>query len=164
MFIIIAGLVVFIDQLSKLAIIYYAQSHSISLGRSLSRWFGIFDIVYTTNPGAAFGIFPEQRWIFIGISIIAIVGILFYVWRYKKDITRWSNIGFSLIFGGAIGNLIDRLVRIEVVDFIDVHIGRYHWPAFNVADSAICIGVGLIILEMFIKVKREKIIRTENPK
>ncbi|MDI6782804.1 MAG: signal peptidase II [bacterium] len=152
-FFIIAFIVVILDQLSKLGIIYYAQAQGIPVGHSLMSLGSFLDIVYITNPGAAFGIFPDQRWVFIAISIIAIVGILFYVWRYKQNIPRWSNIGFSLIFGGAIGNLIDRLVRVEVVDFIDVHIGRYHWPAFNVADSAICVGVGLIILELFRKSK-----------
>jgi signal peptidase II len=153
-FYLIAVLVVILDQLTKLAIILYAQSQGVFVKRSLSSWFGILDIVYTTNPGAAFGIFPDQRWIFISISFIAVIGIMFYVIRYQQQISKWSKNGFALILGGAIGNLIDRLVRIEVVDFVDVHIGRYHWPAFNIADSAICIGVGIIIIELFLKTKK----------
>lgn len=163
-FYLIAIIVILLDQITKLVIISYAQSQGIPISRSLTNWRGILDIVYTTNPGAAFGIFPDQRWIFIGISIIACIGIVFYVIRYKKHISKWSNIGFALILGGAIGNLIDRLLRIEVVDFIDLHIGYHHWPAFNVADIAICIGVGMVILELFFKQKKEKIKVEDNSK
>jgi signal peptidase II len=155
MFYIIAIIVILLDQITKLAIISYAQSHEVVIGRSLASWFGVLDIVYTTNPGAAFGIFPDRRWIFIGISIIASIGIIIYTIRYKTQIARWSNIGFALILGGAVGNLIDRIFRIEVVDYIDFHIGYHHWPSFNVADIAICVGVGLVILELFLNTKQE---------
>jgi signal peptidase II len=155
-FYIIAIIVVLLDQITKIAIISYAQSHEVIFGRSLMSWFGMLDIVFTTNPGAAFGIFPDQRWIFIGISILASIGIIVYVTKYKALITKWSHIGFALILGGAVGNLIDRIFRIEVVDFIDVHFGSYHWPAFNVADSAIFVGVGLVIIELFIKTGTQK--------
>ena len=152
-FYLIAIIVILLDQITKLAIILYAQSQGFTVGRSLSSCFGFLDIVYTTNPGAAFGILPDQRWIFISISFIAIIGILFYVIRYKHQISKWAENGFALILGGAIGNLLDRIFRIEVVDFIDIHLGKYHWPAFNVADSAICVGVAIIIIELFRKSK-----------
>lgn len=157
-FFIIAFIVILIDQLTKLVIIFYANSHSIPIGKGLTNWQGILNFVYSTNPGAAFGIFPDQRLLFVAISIIAILAILIYVWRYKKQISGWTNTGFALIFGGAVGNLIDRVFRVEVVDFIDFHIGRYHWPAFNLADTAICVGVGLIIIELFLKTNKGKLV------
>lgn len=163
MFYIIAIIIVVIDQITKLAIISYAQSQHVSFGSSITNWSGALDIIYATNPGAAFGIFPDQRWIFIGISMIASIGIVVYVTKYKSMVSKWASIGFALILGGAVGNLIDRIFRIEVVDFIDVHLGSYHWPAFNVADSAICVGVGLVIIELFLNTKSQKSeVRSQN--
>ncbi|MCX7919867.1 MAG: signal peptidase II [bacterium] len=155
-FFIIAGIIVIFDQITKLAIITYAQSQEGLGSRMLSSWFGFIDIVYTTNPGAAFGIFPDQRILFIIISVIAIAGILFYTIKYQSQISQWSKIGLAFILGGAVGNLIDRIFRIEVVDFIDVHFRNYHWPAFNLADTAICVGVGIIIIELMTKTRSQK--------
>jgi signal peptidase II len=150
----IAFIVVVVDQLSKLALVSYAAANNIPLSRELSHWFSFLNIIYNTNPGAAFGMFPDQRLFFVGISIVVVLAIIIYVWRYRNRISHWTNVGLALILGGAIGNnLIDRLVRGEVVDFIDFHIGQFHWPAFNIADTAICIGVGILILELFLKSK-----------
>jgi signal peptidase II len=78
------------------------------------------------------------------------MAMVFSIWLYrtpKKD--RWTRLGLSLIIGGAIGNLIDRLQYGYVIDFLDLYVGTHHWPAFNVADSAICIGTGLLLIEAF---------------
>jgi signal peptidase II len=101
-------------------------------------------IVYVENKGAAFGLFAALgNKFFIVISLITIAVIIIYALKFAKGLETYS---FSLILGGAIGNLIDRLTIGKVVDFIDVFIGNWHWPAFNVADSALTIGIGLFIL------------------
>ena len=104
-------------------------------------------LVNLRNEGAAFGMFKSiGNNIFIIISLIAIGVIFFMLIKGKED-----PLGLSLILGGAIGNLTDRLFRGSVVDFIDVFAGRHHWPAFNVADSALTIGIGLIFIKLFFK-------------
>jgi len=94
------------------------------------------------NIGAAFGMFKGLgSSFFIGISLLAII---FVMWLLVTS--KYSYFGLSLIFGGAIGNLIDRILYGKVVDFIDFSVGRFHWPAFNVADSALTIGIMIIFL------------------
>ncbi|MBI4849037.1 MAG: signal peptidase II [Nitrospirae bacterium] len=100
-------------------------------------------IVHVENKGAAFGLFANLgNNIFMAISVIAIIAILVYVSRFAKGSEVFS---FSLILGGAIGNLLDRIATGKVVDFIDVYINKWHWPAFNVADSALTVGIILFI-------------------
>lgn len=104
-------------------------------------------LVNLRNEGAAFGMFKSfGNNIFIIISLVAIGVIFFMLIKGKED-----PLGLFLILGGAIGNLIDRLFRGSVVDFIDVFAGWHHWPAFNVADSALTIGIGLIFIKLFFK-------------
>jgi len=99
-------------------------------------------LVHIRNEGAAFGLFRSLGNVsFIIISIIAIAVVSYLMIREKRD-----RFNLSLILGGAIGNLIDRLIYGNVTDFIDVYAGRFHWPAFNVADSALTIGISLIFL------------------
>ncbi|MFN3479239.1 MAG: signal peptidase II [Thermodesulfovibrionales bacterium] len=99
-------------------------------------------IVHIRNVGAAFGLFRGFGNItFIIISIAAIIAVFYLLVRDKKD-----RISYSLILGGAIGNLIDRIIYGDVTDFIDLYAGRFHWPAFNVADSALTIGISLMFL------------------
>ncbi|MBI5098972.1 MAG: signal peptidase II [Nitrospirae bacterium] len=101
-------------------------------------------IVYIENKGAAFGIFSNLgNNVFIAISLIAIIGIIVYAVRFAKGLEIYS---FSLILGGALGNLNDRIMLGKVIDFIDVFVGKWHWPAFNVADSALTIGIALFIM------------------
>lgn len=110
-------------------------------------------LVNLRNEGAAFGMFRSfGNNIFIIISLVAIGVIFFMLLKSKED-----PLGLSLILGGAIGNLIDRLFRGSVVDFIDVFVGRHHWPAFNVADSALTLGIGLIFIKFFLKKNEEPI-------
>lgn len=113
----------------------------------------LFAFTYVRNSGAAFGILARQsqeflRVFFPAVTLLALVGLGVYFVRvpYRQTLTLW---GLCLIVGGAIGNGIDRLWLGQVIDFIDVHWYAYHWPAFNVADSSICIGVGLLLLDSF---------------
>lgn len=120
----------------------------------LSQWvphtiFPGFDLVLVRNYGSAFGfLYHADGWqtkLFIGFAIV--VTIILLIWLARLSHTRgnrWSAIAITLIIGGALGNFIDRAVHGYVVDFIDVYIGQYHWPAFNLADS--CISIGAIML------------------
>lgn len=104
------------------------------------------------NEGAAFSFLSDQggwqRWLFSGLA--AAVSVVLTVWLFQlRSGQKWTAAALSLLIGGALGNLVDRLVFGHVIDFIDVFYGRWHWPAFNVADSAIFIGVAMILLETF---------------
>jgi signal peptidase II len=114
---------------------------------------GFFDLTHVRNTGGAFGIFGGEKGglgsiLFVVVSLIAIGAIVVLFLKIKEN-EKTLAIAFSLILSGAVGNLIDRLRYGEVVDFLDFHLSSYHWPAFNVADSAICIGIGLMALELF---------------
>lgn len=119
---------------------------------------GFFNIVYVLNPGAAFSFLHDmnesyRRLFFITVTIIAIFVVL-YIFAHEKS--KLNIAGFALILSGAIGNLIDRIIIGKVVDFLDFYYKTYHFPAFNVADSCITIGVALIIIDMlFFNKKRE---------
>jgi signal peptidase II len=111
------------------------------------------------NTGGAFGIFGGEKGglgslLFVLVSLIAIGSILFLFIRLREDEKRLS-LSLSLVLSGAIGNLIDRLRLGEVVDFLDFYLFSYHWPAFNIADSAICLGIGLMALELLIRDHRK---------
>lgn len=110
---------------------------------------GFLNIVRSTNEGVVFGLFPGQASIFIILSAIAILVILFIFYKSDKSVFK-SNLALGLVLAGAIGNLWDRVWFRCVRDFIDLHIGdRYHWPTFNVADSLICVGVFVLALTSF---------------
>ena len=108
------------------------------------------NLVLVHNPGAAFGFLSQaggwQRWFFIVVGIA--IGAFVAVWlgRTARSGQRWMSAGLSLVLGGALGNVWDRIVRGAVVDFVDIYYGRYHWPAFNLADTAITVGAAIIIL------------------
>ena len=111
------------------------------------------NLVLVHNPGAAFGLLSQaggwQRWFFIAAGLA--IGVFVAVWlrRAARSGRGWLSAGLCLVLGGALGNVWDRIVRGAVVDFIDVHYGRYHWPAFNVADAAITVGAAILILASF---------------
>ena len=111
------------------------------------------NFVLVHNPGAAFGLFAQasgwQRWFFIGVGVAIGVFVIAWLWRAARSGARWLAAGLSLVLGGALGNLGDRIVRGAVVDFVDVYYGRYHWPAFNVADAAITAGAVMLVLASF---------------
>lgn len=112
---------------------------------------GFFNLVLTYNPGAAFSFLSEQsgwqRWFLAGIAAIAAIVIIFLLNRYQNE--KLFCLSLSLILGGAIGNLYDRIMLGHVVDFLDFYVGTYHWPAFNIADSAIFVGTALMIYDSF---------------
>ena len=106
---------------------------------------GFFDLVNWRNTGAAWGLLRDYNLVLTFISILTVVALYFF--RHSFQLHRWgSRLALGLITGGIIGNLIDRVRVGHVIDFLYFYVGRYHWPAFNVADSAICVGVGLYII------------------
>jgi signal peptidase II len=121
---------------------------------------GLFNLVYVLNPGAAFGFLADAsatfRYVFFtGITVVAAGLIVYYLVKTNpRNLILASSL--TLIFGGAIGNLIDRIRFGSVVDFLDFYLGAAHWPAFNVADSAITVGAALMIWEMILHRKEKK--------
>jgi signal peptidase II len=113
---------------------------------------GIFDVTYVRNSGAAFGLFASvdssiKAILLNSVAVLVFLVVSAYALRSSHRSIR-LQIGFALILGGAVGNLLDRVRFGYVVDFLDFSISGHHWPAFNVADSAICVGVGLLFLDM----------------
>ena len=114
---------------------------------------GFFNLTHVRNTGGAFGIFGGRRGgtvFFVGVSILAVGTLLFLLRRAGEDEKNLA-LSFSLVLAGAIGNLIDRLLYGEVIDFLEFYHSSFHWPAFNIADSAICIGIGLMAVELLIR-------------
>ncbi len=107
---------------------------------------GYFDLTYVQNSGGAFGIFLHHPQILALACFAAVVAIVAFAWRADGPIPRTLGFALALPLGGAIGNLIDRVRFGWVTDFLHVHAGPHDWPVFNVADSAICIGVGLLVI------------------
>jgi len=121
-----------------------------ALHESVSLIDNFLALTYVRNKGAAFGIFADSSFripFFITVSIAALIGIL---WFYRKiaEEQRLLQWALALVFSGAIGNLIDRILYGEVIDFVDVHWYQHHYPAFNVADSAISVGVTLLLIDL----------------
>jgi signal peptidase II len=147
--------ILLLDQWTK-----YVVVQKLTLYHRIEIIQGFFNLTHVRNTGGAFGIFGGERGglgsvLFIIVSLIAI-GCVFFLLVKIKENEEMLALPFSLILGGAIGNLIDRLQYGEVVDFLDFYLSTYHWPAFNVADSAICIGIGLLALELLIWDKKKK--------
>ncbi|OCG00512.1 signal peptidase II [Gilliamella apicola] len=114
-----------------------------------------FSITYVRNIGAAFSILEGQRWMLALIAII-ISGAIIYMLYRNPCLKKLENFSLALILGGALGNLFDRLYHGFVVDFLDVNFGDWHYPTFNIADCAICVGIGLFIISNFKKSKKIK--------
>jgi signal peptidase II len=140
---IISGTVIVLDQLTKYVILNTLMLHeTISITP-------FFNITHVLNPGGAFGLFADhsplvRKFFFLFVSSVVACALL---WFYNKaaDVYPFLASGLAAIFGGAVGNLIDRFRYGNVVDFLDFYIGYYHWPAFNVADSAICLGMAVFV-------------------
>ncbi|MEK4977468.1 signal peptidase II [Bacillus sp. FSL K6-6540] len=115
-----------------------------------------FLITSSRNRGAAFGILQDQLWFFIVVTIIVVGGIVWYLRKVSKEGRKLLPTALALVLGGALGNFIDRLIMGEVVDFLQFNFGSYTFPIFNIADSCIVIGVGLIILDTLLEGRREK--------
>ncbi|MDD5179763.1 MAG: signal peptidase II [Gallionellaceae bacterium] len=142
----LSALVIVLDQISKSGI----NSHFI-YGESLPVT-GFFSLVLAHNKGAAFSMLNDaggwQRWMFSGIAVVASVWITWLLRRHPQQ--KLFCLALALILGGALGNLVDRIAYGYVVDFLDFHWNGYHFPAFNVADSAITCGAALLLLDSFI--------------
>jgi len=143
LFSMVAGLVLFCDLLTKWATFRYLDPQS-----ALSIVPGLLNFRLSTNQGAVFGLGQGLRPLFILFTLAASVGILWAQWVHGRT-SKLLTFGLGLLLGGALGNLYDRITFEGVRDFIDVYAGRYHWPTFNVADMAICIGCGLVVLYSF---------------
>ncbi len=142
--------VIAIDQISKWLIV-----KNMELGTSIPIIDNVLYITSHRNRGAAWGILENKMWFFYIITVVFVVFIVFYMKKYAKT-DRLLGISLGLILGGAIGNFIDRVFRQEVVDFIHVYIFSYNYPVFNIADSALCIGVVLIIIQTLLEGKKAK--------
>lgn len=147
----LTALTVLLDQLTKAAVLARFR-----LGESMPVVSGVFDLTYVRNPGAAFGMLahaePSFRIpFFVIVPLVALVAIGYVFRRLPAGDLKLAT-ALSLVVGGALGNLLDRLGRGYVVDFLDFHWNAsYHFPAFNIADSAICTGVGLLLLDVLLK-------------
>jgi signal peptidase II len=143
----IALSVVLADRFSK-----WLVGRNITLHDSIVVIPGMFRLTHVQNRGAAFGLFDDSpnEWkitVLVMFSIVALVVVTALLWKNGHSLNA-TGVGLSLVLGGAIGNLWDRLAERYVVDFFDFYIGSYHWPAFNVADSAIVIGALLLVAEI----------------
>lgn len=116
---------------------------------------GLFRLVSVWNPGVSFGFLGGERalppWILSAVAVVVCIGLMMWLRRVDRPLT---GTGIGLVMGGAIGNVIDRARWGAVFDFADFYVGRWHWPAFNVADSAIVVGVGLMLIDSFLGEKR----------
>ena len=137
---VIAAVVALADQLTKLLVL-----RSIHPEQPVVVVDGFFRLVHWTNTGAAWGMFRDSNLVLAIVSVLTILALCLFRRSFQIHLTG-SQIALGLIIGGITGNVIDRLRLGHVVDFLDFHIGEHHWPAFNVADSAICCGVALYIL------------------
>ena len=151
LFVISSSLIV-IDQYTKFMVTLH-----IPLSYSINVVEGFFNLTHVRNSGVAFGIFSEQNsqlkpYLLIFVSIIAIIAILVIFHQTGKD-KRMVQGALVLVFSGAIGNLIDRVLHKEVIDFIDIFFNNRHWPAFNVADACITIGVMLLAVDLLVNSK-----------
>jgi len=151
--VIVSLITIVLDQATKLYI-----ARTLPLHTMITVIENFFTITYLRNKGAAFGILANSSWrlpFFILVSLIAVV-VIFVVIAKLRDDQQLAAVSLSLIFAGALGNLIDRVRLGEVIDFIYVHWFEHYWPAFNVADSAICVGVFLLALDMIREERRVK--------
>lgn len=139
----IAIVVVLFDQWTKWLIV-----KNMELGESITLIDGFLYITSHRNKGAAWGILQDQMLFFYIVTVIVVIGLIYYLHKHTSD-SFFQRISISFILGGAIGNFIDRLFRKEVVDFIDVMIFTYDYPIFNVADSFLFIGVVLFLIATF---------------
>ena len=150
----LSALVLLADRLSK----RWVEAH-IRLGEAIPLIPRVLRITHWTNEGAAFSLFAESasphlvRWVLVVISLLAALAVLIALVRLGDRLTL-TTVALALIFAGALGNVHDRILYGSVVDFIEVHIFRYHWPDFNVADSAIVIGACMLFLDSMLGKKK----------
>ncbi len=153
----VAAVVIFLDQLTK-----YLVVQKVSQQETITVLDGFFNIIHIYNRGAAFGFLNRsdiewQFWLFLVATCIAVVAIYYLVRTAEYCVLLFTALG--LVLGGALGNLIDRIRFRAVVDFLDFYAGSWHWPAFNVADIAICLGAMLTIVSMYMMERKKKMIQ-----
>ena len=158
----VTGAVLSLDQLTKVLVVMYMQEY-----QRIAIW-PFFDLVRRHNTGAAFSILSEasgwQHWLFIGLGVVVSGWIIWWQWRMPRQNHRVLSLGLALVLGGAIGNVIDRIMYGHVVDFLLFYYREWQYPAFNVADSAITIGVILIVYDgFFLERKRGGRRATDSP-
>ena len=145
---VIAILIIVLDRVTKNVVAAHVR-----LGQHVAVIPKVFWISHVLNTGAAFSMFEGAnspmlvRNLLVAFSVIAVVVVVAVLWRLGRTVSV-TSVALALILGGALGNLYDRIYLKSVIDFLEVHIGSYHWPDFNVADSAIVIGACLLLLEM----------------
>jgi len=138
-FIGVALIILLLDQASKWMAVTHIQAH-----QALSVIPGFFHLVLVKNRGMAFGVFSQTKsgfyYYFLLFTTIGATGVILFFFFWIKSNKKWLTVGLSLILGGALGNLVDRVRLGYVIDFLDFFLKSYHWPAFNVADSAVTVG------------------------
>lgn len=137
-----------LDRITKTLVVEWLPLHE-----SVPVVEGFFHLTHVTNTGALFGLLsglssPFRGILFITVPVLAVILILMFQFRSRED-DFLAQVGLSMILGGALGNLYDRISLGHVVDFLDFNLAGYHWPAFNIADSCICIGVGSLLLDLY---------------
>jgi signal peptidase II len=143
----IAGVIVALDQVTKALVDDFMTLHE---SRTIVE--GLVRLTYVQNRGAAFGILseaglPYQSLMFSVVSLLALLAIALYAWRMPVQ-SRLPQTALAMVMGGAVGNLLDRARLGYVIDYVDMYWGPHHWPAFNVADSAITVGVALLVIDI----------------
>lgn len=148
----LSGLIIVLDQLTKVWLV-----STLNPGQSIPLT-PFFNLVHVYNPGAAFNFLSDaggwQRWFFVALALAVSVWLTLLIRRHAGE--RLLPLAAALILGGALGNVIDRIRFGAVVDFLDAHAAGWHWPAFNVADSAISIGVALLVWQQLFFAPKEK--------
>jgi len=150
----LAAAVILADQVTKTLIVRNFELYEI-----LDLW-PVLEITRLHNTGAAFSLLAGasgwQRWFFVGLAVVVSFGIIFWLWRMPRHAPFWLPAGLALVMGGALGNVVDRLLHGHVVDFLHFHWERWYFPAFNLADTAITIGAGLLILDALLEGRRAR--------
>lgn len=154
--ILIAALILISDRMTKWLVL-----QKITLHDSIDVVPGIFRLTHVQNQGAAFGLFSESpsEWrvaLLVMFSLAALAVVSALLWKNGNALNA-TAIALSLVFGGALGNLWDRVMSGRVIDFLDFYVGAHHWPAFNIADSAIVVGAFLLLSEIFMTPQEEKV-------
>lgn len=154
-FFLLSFLIILFDRLTKISAAHFLKD----MIRPKEIIPGFLNFIYSTNKGALFGFFnnlsDSYRILLLTILPLFVIGVVLWMLIKSEIKETWQNIGLSLILGGAIGNLADRIMYGEVIDFIDFHIRRFHWHTFNLADAAITTGI-VIILYQIVFIKSEK--------
>ncbi len=141
MILILSLIFLIVDQISKILVVKFLDLNSVTLIKNF------FYLTYTNNTGAAFSILTDKRIFLVLVGIIIIILLIYYLKKHQIKNTI-NKIAFALVIGGSLGNLIDRIIRGSVVDFIDIKIFSYNFPIFNLADTFITIGVLLLLINI----------------